>query len=582
MSSYSGEGGEPTGDGGSGSGSGGPLPPSPGGWPAEPGPMLPGGGSPAPEWQPGPAPSGQAPPAGPGGPGGYGLAAETGAGAAAGQGYGSPPAQAYPGGPLEPAPAGTAGSGAPRGKAHGLLALAIVLAVLIVAGAVTAGVVLTSSSSKKGGSASPQDAVQSLFDAANTMDVNAALDDIDPAERADIGPGFQQVWDQLKRLGILSKNADLNHITGLSVQIPPARYTVTSLSSTLSEVVATSNQKVRSVAHLQQLPVGPTLKQFIGPELTRDVPAQSSSFGRVRLGTVKVGGHWYVSIGYTIAINDFVSSGTNPAPEPAADQPALSGASSPTNVVNNIISGFQHRDLSAVLSQFDPAELGVAMAYSNRWLPKAQSALDRGMAALNPKIKAAGFKVQSYDLDLQTKSVALGTLVTAGPNFSFSASGKGVSVDFSHGCLTETVGAKTQKTCSGTGTSKLSKYMPAPVRPILQRLEGAAHGSGLLMVNSGGHWYLSLLRTAYQQFVAVLSALEPGDFATVAGNLAGIEAGFGQYAKSVENSLGVTVPTLAAATSGLSNGPFAALFAGPANYGWVTARPSSWLGSPKG
>ncbi|MGP8204493.1 MAG: flagellar basal body protein FliL, partial [Acidimicrobiales bacterium] len=94
----------------------------------------------------------------------------------------------------------------------GRVFLTIAAAVALV-GAGT-GTSLALSSSSPAGASTPAGAVSDLFTALGNSDVIGMLDAVAPGERDAIEPGLQNIFDQLKRLGILSSGADLGDLTG--------------------------------------------------------------------------------------------------------------------------------------------------------------------------------------------------------------------------------------------------------------------------------------------------------------------------------------------------------------------------------
>lgn len=439
----------------------------------------------------------------------------------------------------------TPGAPPPGGRRRAPLVAAIVVALVLVAGGVGAAVALTSSS---GGNSTPEAAVHALFTAAGKVDALGALDAIDPDERSALEPGLQEIWGQLKRLGILSSNADLTDIKGISLDLPSLRYTTKALGSDLDEVTVTAGgADVHSSVTPKQLPIGPVVKSFseVRAELEQGgSEPQSAPFGTVKLATVKDNGNWYVSIGYSVAVNDLLDAGHSAVPPPASTQVPPVGSSSPTQVVKAMASAAEKGDLTGVIAQLDPQEMGAADAYAYDWLTPLAREFKTEIAKARREVSEGKVKIGAVDWDLVTKQVALGTLVMLGPHFSFSAQEGGNKVSYANGCETVTASGHTQKTCTGAGGSALEKYMPAPVRPIIKRLEGSTAQMGLVMTKVNGRWYLSITRTFYQTFVALLSSLERTDFATVENNVGGIEKGYQRYARSLLQGFGVNTPSL--------------------------------------
>ena len=272
-------------------------------------------------------------------------------------GQGSEPDRHDPLGGLQPPPLQHAGEGQgdevlpteavlvpqpSRRGVRGRVAVAVAIVVVLVAAGVGTSIALSGSSSNTGGASSPGGAVAALLAAADNSDVIGALDTLAPGERAALEPGLQNIVSQLKRLKVLSSAADLNHIAGTSLQFGGIRTRTDYLSSDVAAVSLTSGKVTSSVVP-SQLPLGSFVKDLAGaalggPSKTRTTPVSTTDCGQTAaqmagctsvIGTVKLDGSWYVSIGYSIAIDALKDTFKSEAPPASSQAVQAVGATTP-------------------------------------------------------------------------------------------------------------------------------------------------------------------------------------------------------------------------------------------------------------
>lgn len=422
--------------------------------------------------------------------------------------------------------------------------LAVAFAAALVGGGTAASLTLAGGDN---GASSPQGAVQALYSAVEGSDVIGALDALDPGERAAIEPGLEDIFDQLKRLGVLSSGADLGHLSGLSVHYGPLDMTTDQLTSTVAAVTVAGTSETDTVDPTQ-LPLG-SLITGLGIGSAHGVGAPTTTTtqdGPTVMGTVEVDGGWYVSLGYSMAINILKEDGASAAPAPAGQGLQPEGASSPQGAVQELFSSIANLDLSSLVGDLPPDEMAALDAYSPDWLPQAQAALGRLQGKLH---------VDFTDLDLSTEQVDSGTLVKVGSGLRFDVSGGGINVSYADGCARLSVLGTTRAECgdAGAGTAELRSLlqdMPAAVAPIFQRLATTPPDLGFVTVEERGQWYVSPTRTLLQAVVAGLSEFRAQDLTTIADNAEAVEHGFTTWLdKQVQGQLG---------TGGLGTGPPAA------------------------
>ena len=273
--------------------------------------------------------------------------------------------------PLSPAPAATP----PRRGARGWAAMAVASAVVLVGAGTGASLVLAGAGAS-GGASSPAAAVQQMIDALNKSDVIGALDNLAPGERNALEPGLEDIFGQLKRMGVLSTAADINDITGLHISEQGLAASTDQLTPDVAAVTVSGGTSSEAVDP-GQLPLGSYFQGLVDTGTnSRSVSTTGPNSGKATLGTVKVDGGWYVSLGYSIAINALRSSGHNGAP-PATGQLQPVGAPSPQAAVQALFDSVSQLDPTGLLAGLDPEELAAVDAYAPYWLPSAQAALDK-------------------------------------------------------------------------------------------------------------------------------------------------------------------------------------------------------------
>ena len=414
----------------------------------------------------------------------------------------------------------------PRGRAWLAVASAVVLAV---AGTSTS-VVLAGTGG--GGAGSPAAAVQGLVDALNKSDVIGMLDSVDPGERNALEPGLEGIFGQFKRLGILSPAADLNGITGVDISEHGLSISTDQLTPNVAAVTVSGGSSTAGVVP-SQLPLGSYFQRVADEAMNgRSVTTTGPNNGNTTLGTVRVDGGWYVSLGYSIAIDALRASGRSGAP-PATGQLQAAGASSPEGAVQALFNDASQFDLSALLSDLDPLEMAAADAYAADWLPNAQAALDKARGGAN---------IQFGNLNFTTEQVDGGTLVKLGKGLTVTVKGQGRELEYANGCYTYTAQGATSHQCAQGDVqylAQLKAFLPQPVQPIFTRLTTIKPDIGFVTVDQGGKWYVSPTRTYLEAISAFLSELRPGDIQTVIDNASGIGSAFEKY---LQQKMGSALP----------------------------------------
>ena len=153
-----------------------------------------------------------------------------------------------------------------RPTAGGDTCFLTIAAVVALVGAGT-GTSLALSGTTATGASTPAGAASNCSNALGHSDVIGMLDALAPGERDAIEPGLQNIFDQLKRLGILSAGADLGNLTGLSAQYKDFTATTDQLTPGVAAVTLTGGSVTGSVDP-SQVPLGGYFKDFSEPRST--------------------------------------------------------------------------------------------------------------------------------------------------------------------------------------------------------------------------------------------------------------------------------------------------------------------------
>ena len=176
----------------------------------------------------------------------------------------------------------------------------------------------------------------------------------------------------MKRLGILSGDADLGDLTGLSAQYTGFTTSTDDLAPDVAAVTVTGGSTTGTVDP-SQLPLASYFKDLLGVALNgKPHTATSPASGPIVFGTEEVDGSWYVSLGYTIAINALKGEGQSGAPPAASEALQAAGASTPQGAVQAIFTDVSNLDLAGLLADLAPDEMAALDAYAPDWLPRAE------------------------------------------------------------------------------------------------------------------------------------------------------------------------------------------------------------------
>jgi hypothetical protein len=429
---------------------------------------------------------------------------------------------ADPGQVVEPGDAGDRGS---RRRRRILVASAIGVGVLVLP---FAGYLAIDAATSDGGADSPEAAVQAMFDAIGDEDVLGVMDTVLPGERRSLGEPVQDIVDELRRLEVLSDDADLGDVEGIDLEFTDLTYSTEDIAEGIA-VVEVTGGTVDGAAELDELPLGDLLIDlgFDGERPTGSEQASGPLEGGARLATVEEDGRWYVSLWFTVAEAARTAAGA-PAPDPAqAIEPT--GSESPEQVLDDVLTAVGQLDLTAMLGLLPPGEARALHVYGPMFLDDAQASLDELRAE-------SGFSLRvdesEYEVD---RDGSRATVVPSSIAVTIEADGETASVAFADGCVTVEAGGEREELCAddaddflaeaGVDTSTGTSVADDPDTEDVDESELGVFGgladledvdAGFEVVEEDGRWYLSPTATLLRPLIEVLEALEAEDIREIA------------------------------------------------------------------
>lgn len=392
-----------------------------------------------------------------------------------------------PAAPVAPPPA--------RPAAGRIIALALGIAALAAGGffALQAG-------GSEGGADSPEAAVQAMLDAVEQEDALGVLEALTPGERDVATDVLTDVIDELKRLGVLADDLDLAAVKGIDFSFEDVEMKTEDLRDDLAGVTITGGS-VRARTTPAEAPIGKLLKD-LGvdvSEMTPTVTTEDASTDGEVIATIKRGGGWYVSLGYSMAEQGRREAG---APLPSkGDAVDPHGASSPEAAVQALVEAIQDMDLERIIALTPPGEMSALHDYAPIFLEDAE----KGVA----EARRQGWELDVSKLELDEFERAGSVARVAITEIAGSATSDAMQVtfDIDSKCAEIEMGPPgetpmSQRVC----VDDLAEQTGMPF-DFLQGDKMPRFGFTVVEVDS--EWYISPIRSMFDPLIDVLQAFEP-------------------------------------------------------------------------
>jgi hypothetical protein len=414
-------------------------------------------------------------------------------------------------------------------------ALAVVAVLALVAGTTFALGSLT----RPDGADSPEAAVRVLFDALDREDALGVLTALAPSERDVIRQPVLDVVAELQRVGVLD-GFPLDQVPGADVHVADLTTTARPLGdNTDLAVVDVTGGTISARLDAASAPLGAVLRDLLAasgaPPGTTPPAAGTAALAdaHLHLVTLREGGGWHVSLAYTIAEG---IRGGNGAPVVLGGGPAPVGSDTPDGAVRDLVTAAADLDAARVVTLLAPDESRAVYDYSPLFLPALRRSADEAGGDARPTIGHLDTRVEG-DGDTRRVIVTAFDAEIVGTERSMSASAAAPATatpgtPFVGATTTETrvttrlvwdgTCLKVTYTYEGGGGGRDHDTEQCPGRPPaagsgfplfsgLSSAFGSLTVPPVVVVERGGRWYVSPVRTVLDGMVTTLRRLTPGD-----------------------------------------------------------------------
>lgn len=412
-------------------------------------------------------------------------------------------------------PAGGAAAAAGRGK--GRKAVAVMgAAALIAAGTFAVSKVVGNDAA--GGAATPEEVGLQLIEALDGADVLGVIDLLLPGERETMREPMIEMFDHMRRLGVLADDASLSGVGGFELEFTDVQ--VVSEPTNVADIanVRMSGSVTTSIDGAQ-VPLGDLIIDDLldGQRPDMSMEATTDEFDGLGFAAVEQDGRWYLSLFHSIAER---ARGDRPVPEVGI---APAGADSPEGAVDALLTAVQDLEVEALLGLLDPTELEALQRYAPLFVTDAQQALDE--VGIVWSVTDRAYSVSGSG---NRRSVAIESL-----DFSASIEGVELSARFADDCLTIVVDGGSTQSCAGDPAGdaggivdELGLSDAEAGRRLVEALEGTLSGfsgeSPIAVHEVDGAWFVSPMRTGFDALDAALTGVERSELTDLINSFEGI------------------------------------------------------------
>ncbi len=378
------------------------------------------------------------------------------------------------------------------------------IAVAVAALALVVAVVVGAASLLGPGDNEPTDAVQDLLDALGDGDLVGVGEAMSPGEREFLVEPMVDVFDEMKRLGVLSDDADASDLAGYELDWEDVTFEVEEVADDLA-VVRITGGTFSAVVDPAEIPLGDLILSRVPGGTIDEEPAvvDDEPIGDAPpLAVVREDGRWYVSLFHSIGEQARRDAGAGRPGEPLASV----GADSPEAAVENLLAAAVDLDLGGVIARLAPDESAALRRYAPLFLGEVDEAADEARAAMDD----AGVEM-SYDVDVTEVEGDRGTFVEVTSVVADVITDEGaLHYEVSDGCTVFELTAPDMvperfEQCGTTETQL--EMLPDELRPPVLDQFLEIDLSGIRVVEQDGGWYVAPVRTGWDNLLDMTAPL---------------------------------------------------------------------------
>ena len=210
------------------------------------------------------------------------------------------------------------------------------------------------------GSGSPTAAVQKVVADLQKSDLIGVLDDLAPGERTAFSSPLREEVSSLKRLGVLSANADPAAVSGVHFAAHDLKFADKTVRvNDHVQIVTIIGGTVDTSADVAKMPFTKRILSLVPARKSTDHADFTQH--QARIAAQQVGGHWYASMFYTVA-----DQAAGHAVPTASDRVPARGATSADAAVGKMVHALMSGDVGSALALVSPVELNAAHDYGRK------------------------------------------------------------------------------------------------------------------------------------------------------------------------------------------------------------------------
>ena len=352
-----------------------------------------------------------------------------------------------------------------------------------------------------GGADSPQAAGEALLSAVEAEDALGVIDVLLPGERETLRGPLTDLVSELRRIEVLSDNADLAAVGGIDIELEDEQVAVDETNVDDIVNLAISGRASASVDG-EALPIGDLLLDNDADPAELTTEAGEPEPFELPLTAVRKDGRWYVSAFYTVA--EQIRQGMEDPPEIPAEGIPTVGGDTPEDAMDNMLDGIEALDLQGIIGSLDPQEFEALQRYAPLFIDDAQTELASADAAItidDPEYSVSGSG--------STRSVGIDYL-----RVTIDVEDDPGTITLDGGCWTIEARDDTLNTCELVDDLPQLEEMfddPQPVQDLIEAFQAAFddyENPGFTVKEVDGGWYLSPMTTVADQLLAVLRAVD--------------------------------------------------------------------------
>lgn len=356
-----------------------------------------------------------------------------------------------------------------------------------------------------GGAGSPEDVGLEMMSALEQEDMLGLVDLLLPGERDVFREPLIDIVSELSRVDILSADATLADLSGLDIDMVDEAVTVEPTNvADISNI--TMSATISASLDGDQLPIGDFITDLAGDDFdpsTLDQPTTTEAFD-LPMTVVEDGGRWYLSVFYTAAEAVRAEFG-DPIPEIGLEP---RGGATPEGAVDALLDGVEQLDLGKVIAGINPNEAAALHRYAPLFLDS--------VAPMSDEIGLEWQVTRSeYDVD---GSGSKRFVTVTDLRIDGTLEGSAFFIALADGCVLIEADDERVDSCelaaqAGDAPTTFDDFFGdaldiEELTSAYEEVFADYSPPGITVQEVDGEWFVSPIGTGFDQFLAVLRALD--------------------------------------------------------------------------